>query len=124
MGTHLDGLISICTFSIHALRMLRTYGLPPAQLQEVALMTTISSLLYASLAWWGFTSAHDRDRLERLVERLHRGGYLPEGALSFAEMATKADKSLFGSIITNPGHVLYHHLPKVKTTGYNLRPRF
>ena len=123
MGTHLDWLISNYASSIHALRMLRTHSLPSAQLQEVTRMTTIYSLLYASPAWWGFTSVHDRDRLERLVERLRRAGYLPEGAPSFAEMAMKADKSLFRSIITNPGHVIYRHLPNVKTTGYNLRPR-
>src|SRR6218665_7889 len=46
MGTHLDRLISNCASSIHALCMLRTHGLPPAQLQEVARMT-ISSLLCA-----------------------------------------------------------------------------
>jgi len=47
MGTHLNMLISNCASSIHALRKLRTHDLPPAQLQEVARMTTISSLLYA-----------------------------------------------------------------------------
>src|SRR6218665_1931091 len=94
METHLDGLISNYASSIHALRMLRTHGLPPAQLQEVARMTTISSLLYASLAWWGFTSAHDHDRLERLVKRLRRSGYLPESAPSFAEMAQPGSRSL------------------------------
>src|SRR6218665_4050162 len=55
-------------------------------------------------------------------ERLRRGGYLPVGAPTFVEMATKADKKLFRSIITNPGHLLYRHLPRVKTAGYNLRP--
>ena len=100
-----------------------TGGLQPPQLQEVARMTTVASLLYASLAWWGFTSAQDRDRLERMVGRLRRCGYHPESAPSFAEMASKADKSLFRSITSNPGHVLSRFLPRVKSTGYNLRPR-
>ena len=119
MGSHLDELLSNCASSIHALRMLRTHGLQPPQLQEVARMSTVASLLYASPAWWGFTSAQDRDRLERMVGRLWQRGYLP----SFAEMASKADKSLFRSITSNPGHVLSRFLPRVKTTGYNLRPR-
>ena len=38
-------------------------------------------------------------------------------------MASKADKSLFRSITSNPGHVLSHFLAKAKSTGYNLRPR-
>src|SRR6218665_618767 len=123
MGSHLDELLSNCASSIHALRMLRTHGLQPPQLQEVARMTTVASLLYASTVWWGFTSAQDRDRLERMVERLRRCGYLPESAPSFAEMALKADKSLFQSITSSPGHALSRFLPRVKSTGYNLRPR-
>src|SRR6218665_2039143 len=125
MGSHLYELLSNCASSIHALRMLRTHGLQPPQLQEVARMTTVASLLYVSPAWWGFsfTSAQDRDRLERMVGRLRRCGYLPESAPSFAEMASKADKSLFRSITSNPGHVLSRFLPRAKSTGYNLRPR-
>src|SRR6218665_1501785 len=125
MGSHLDELLSNCASSIHALRMLRTHGLQPPQLQEGARMTTVASLLYASQAWWGFTSAQYRDRLERrpMVGRLRRCGYLPESAASFAEMASKADKSLFRSITSNPGHVPSRFLPRVKSTGYNLRPR-
>src|SRR6218665_136957 len=83
----------------------------------------IDCLLYASPAWWGFISAQDRDRLERMVGRLQRCGYLPESAPSFAKMAPKADKSLFQSITSNPGHVLSRFLPRVKFTGYNLLPR-
>ena len=36
---------------------------------------------------------------------------------AISSILTKADKNLFRSIITNPSHVLYRHLPKVKTTG-------
>src|SRR6218665_3383563 len=86
-------------------------------------MTTVASLLYASPAWWGFTSAQDRDRLERMVGRLRRCGFLPESAPSLFEMASKAEKSLFRSITSNPGHVLSRFLPRVKSTRYNLRPR-
>src|SRR6218665_2586055 len=66
---------------MHALRMLRTHGLQAPQLQEVARMTIVASLLYASPAWWGFTSAQDRDRLERMVGRLRRCGYTYQKAL-------------------------------------------
>src|SRR6218665_1885786 len=36
--------------------------------------TTMASLLYASPAWWGYTSANDRVRIDRLINRLRRGG--------------------------------------------------
>ena len=65
MSDHVDNLIASGAPSIYALRMLRSHGFQPKQL--VDRMTTIASLLYASSAWWGFTSAADRSKLERLV---------------------------------------------------------
>src|SRR6218665_1560247 len=56
----LDQLISSCASSIFALRTLRAHGLRPPQLHHVAQATTVSSLLYASPAWWGFASVEDR----------------------------------------------------------------
>ena len=55
--------------------MLRTQGLQPPQLQEVARVTNVASLLYASPEWWGFTWAQDHNRLERMVGRSRRCGY-------------------------------------------------
>jgi len=72
---------------------------------------------------WGFTTIRDRVRLERLVRRLRRAGYLSENAPSFAKMVESAEKRLFRAIVTNPGHVLHHSLRREKSTGYNLRPR-
>src|SRR6218665_890806 len=72
MGCHLDEILSSAS-SIHALRMLRSHGLGSPQLFKVARSTTLASKLYAFPAWWGFTTAQDRDRLERLMGRLRRG---------------------------------------------------
>src|SRR6218665_291173 len=79
MGEHLDQIISFCASSIFALRTLRAHahGLRPPQLHHVAQASVVASLLYASLAWWGFASVEDRSRLERLLRRLRRG-YLPD----------------------------------------------
>src|SRR6218665_4212779 len=82
----------------------------------------MASLMYASPSWWGYTSAHDRDRIDRLISRLKRGGITP-GNTSFVELAEKADKRLFNAIVANPTHGLSKYLPNVKTTGHNLRPR-
>jgi|SRR6218665_4194796 len=120
MGTHLDGFISNCASSIHALRMLRTHGLPLAHAVSRGRPHDRPLLSGICLAGMVFTSAHDRDRLEHLVEILRRGRVPARGCPLICGDGTKADKSLFRSIITNPGHVLYRHLPKVKTTGYNL----
>src|SRR6218665_941678 len=53
MGDHLDQLLSFCAFSIFALRTLKSHGLRPPLLHQVARATAVASLLYASPAWWG-----------------------------------------------------------------------
>jgi len=64
---------------MYALRVLRPHGLPPQSLHEVAKMTTISSLMYASPspAWWGFTSAGDWKRIGAFLPRMKRRDFLP-----------------------------------------------
>src|SRR6218665_560349 len=44
--------------------------------------------MYASPSWYGFTSAADRSKLERLVARLRPGGYLPADHPSFEGSTT------------------------------------
>jgi len=111
VGALLNVILSNSASSIHALRMLRTHELPQQQLQEVARATTLASLLYASPALWGFTTIRDRERLERLVERLLRGRYLSEDAPSLRKWSSLAEKRLFRAIVTNRSHVLHHALP-------------
>ena len=50
MECHIEELLSSRASSIHALRMLRSHGLGPTQVHEVARMTTLASMLYASPA--------------------------------------------------------------------------
>ena len=63
MDIHINPALSTCASTMHAQRVLCSLGLPPQSLHEVAKMTTVSSLMYASPAWWGFTSAGDRKRI-------------------------------------------------------------
>src|SRR6218665_1815771 len=68
MGDHLDQLLSSCASSIFALRTLKSHGLRPPLLRQVARATTVASLLYASSAWWewwGLATAEDKSRMER-----------------------------------------------------------
>jgi len=68
-------------------------------------------------------SAHYRDRLEALVRKTKRLGYLQNGAPSVSEMACKADDALFRAITWNPEHVVHPLLPPVVDQGHCLRPR-
>jgi len=124
MRVNLDQIIlSSSASSIFALKKLRSHGLQASQLHLVARATTVASLLYTSPAWWGFTSAEERARLESLIARLRRGGYLPQDFPTSEELAGTADHQLFKSMITNLHHVLRRYFPEKKPSGYNLRPR-
>src|SRR6218665_1555778 len=105
MKDHLNHLLSSCASSIYALRILRVHGLQDKQIHVIASMTTLASTLYVSPAWWGFSTAQDRDRIEKLMSRLRPGGYLPPGHPSYEVLAGKTGERLPQSINTNPNHI-------------------
>src|SRR6218665_1039009 len=77
-------------------------------------------------AGWGFASARDcRERLERLVNKLRKGGYLHQDlhVPPLSALVAEADSRLFSAIETRADHVLSHLLPPRKKTKYSLRPR-
>ena len=63
--------------SIYALKVLKAHGLLGANLWQVCRATTISYLTYAAPAWWGYTDACSRLRLQAVINRLRRFGGLP-----------------------------------------------
>src|SRR6218665_2030770 len=90
---------------------------------EVTRATTMAQVMYASPAWWGYTRAKDQEKLERLVGRLKRQGFLMKEDMDISHQASKADQKLFQAIRNNPHHVLYRLLQELKKTGYNTRAR-
>jgi len=75
VSSHVDELLVKCSQSLFALRTLRQHGLPPDTLHAVFQAVVINELIYASPAWYGFTSAADRGRLDSLLRRSARLGY-------------------------------------------------
>jgi len=61
---HVDNLLGACLQSLFALRTLRQHGLSNDALHEVFQTIVVNRLSYA---WWGFTSADDRNRVEAFV---------------------------------------------------------
>ena len=98
-----------------------TYGNKSCSGKDHSGLTTVG--LYAYPAWWGFTDAADRSRLERLLAGLRRWGYLPEEFPFFVELTRSSDSGLFKSISSNPDHVLRHNLSDKKPSGHNLHVR-
>ena len=69
-------------------------------LQTVYRAVIIAKLLYASSAWWGFTTASDRQRLEASLRRAQRSGLYPTDKPTLTQLAEDADYTLFRTIIT------------------------
>ena len=120
---HVNNIVIKARQSMYALRVLTAHGLSGQSLSDVVSATTVSRMLYAAPAWWGYVGVMGRTRLQATMRRLVRSRYLPESYLTFDQLCKKADSNLFSAIITNPSHVLHQLLPPEKTVTYSLRPR-
>jgi len=98
---------------MYALGTFRCHGLTGEALHEVTRAATMAQVMYASQAWWGYSRAKDQDKLERLVERLIRQGFLSKEDMDISQQANKANQKLFQVIRNNPHLVIYRLLPEL-----------
>ena len=118
-----DRLVVRGAQTMYALGTLKHHGLGGPPLWEVTRATFIARLTYASQAWWGLLDAQGRARLEKVLNKAVRGGFLPKSHPSFAQICDSADEQMFGDILKNPKHVLHHLLPPVSEAKSRLRTR-
>jgi len=100
----------------NVLKLLRHHGMNDDSLRHVYKAVVLSKLLYASSAWWGFTCAADRQRLEASIRRAVRSD-----EPSMSRLVEDSDDKLFDNIRYNPCHI--NSLPDKNDYTYNLRPR-
>ena len=109
---------------MNALRLLRAHGLCDSALQTVYRAVIVARLLYAVSAWWGFTTAADRQRIEGFLRRGVRAGYRRADEPTAAELVEDSDDQLFHRVQYVSGHVLQPLLPDRRTNNsYALRDR-
>ena len=110
---------------LYALRVLRPHGMCYSALQFIFRSVIVAKLLYASSAWWGFTNATDRQRVNAFLCRSIRCGRCPPDLLPFEEQCQATDEQLFDKILADNNHLLHNllHPPTVASQNYNLRPR-
>jgi len=116
IGEHVRDVIGKCAQSLYALKLLRNHGMSYSSLKHVYKAVVLSKLLCASPAWWGFTSAADKQRLEASIRRAAADPL-------FSELVADMDDNLFANIRHNPHHDSYKLLPDKTEHTYNLRPR-
>ena len=85
--------------------------------------TFIARLTYASQAWWGLLDAQGRSRLEGVLKKAMKGGFLPKTHPAVAQICDSADERMFGEILRNPGQTLHHLLPPINQAKSRLRTR-
>jgi len=65
--------------------------------------TLVSQLTYAAPAWSGFLKSEtDTNRLQSVIKKAKRFGYLPSSFCNFGELCAYADEKLFFSVRYNP----------------------
>ena len=94
------------------------FACPTSRYNTQNLLIYSSSMIHSS-----FTHHSSIIKLERLVGRLKRQGFLSEEDMEISQLANKSDQNLFQAIRNNPHHVLYRLLPELKKTCYNTRIR-
>ena len=122
MERHTLEVISKCSQSLYALRILRAHGMNQIELNAVFKATVIPKLLYAAPAWWGFATQADRARIETYIRKSVKFGYYTPDGPTAADLVSKADNTLFRRA-TAGSHVLKSLLPEAKTHSHNLRAR-
>jgi len=99
--------------TFHALRVLRAHGFNKDALDGVFKAVVIARLTYACPAWpwWGFTTVHDRQKMDAVICRGVRFGFCSTNQAPLAELAAAADETLFEHVLHNKQHVLHQLLP-------------
>ena len=111
-----DRIVARTAQTSYALRHLQSHGLGAPQLFDVARATLVAQLTYASPAWVGFINCDDQARLQSVLKKLQRSGFLPHNFQTFKQICEAADAQLFSSIVHNDDHVLHQLLPLLKLT--------
>jgi len=88
-----------------ALRTLRAHGMNDSTLHMVYRSVIVAKLLYAASAWYGFSTADDRQRLEAVIRPGIRSRLCPTNQLTVRELVGDADESLFTNILYNRNHI-------------------
>jgi len=94
MSEHVRDIFLKCAQSLHVIRVLRRHGMNDKCLQAVYRSIVLAKLLYASSAWWGFTTADDRHRIEAVVRRAVRASLYPADGPAAAQLVEDYDDTL------------------------------
>ena len=114
-GAHMDKICCKPRKSMFALRVLVAHGYHGERLFAIVRATILARLRYASSVWWGFATVGEHKRLNSILRKMTRPGFLPADVPSFDKHCSRAYSTLFRSILLNPCHGLHGLLPPVRS---------
>ena len=123
MNEHVRDVILKGVQSLHVINVLLRHGMNDQALQAVYRSVVFARLLYASSAWWGFTTTDDRHRIEAVVRCGVRADLYPADGPAAAQLVEDYDNTLFSHLTNFEQHVLHQLLPAQNDHDYNLWPR-
>ena len=74
MTEHVDSLVAAASQNLYALKTLKAHGISDSQLNNVCRATLLARLIYAISAWFGYTTAADKRRLQAVVNKAMKWG--------------------------------------------------
>ena len=95
--------------SVHALRILRARGITAGSIHMIfkaGCRRRQARLRHQTRAWWSFTTADDRQRLEAVIRHGIRSGLRESNHKTADELIDSADDKLFSDILYNKQHNL------------------
>jgi len=123
VSQHVHSVTRSCALHLYALKLLRAHGMCEQTLQQVFRSVIISKigLCHASSAWWGFTSAIDRQHLKDFLRRSARSRLCPTELSDLTGLVEAADDKLLPLILRD--YCISSVLPPKSDNHYNLHSK-
>ena len=123
LSAHVEKIISKGNQTLYGIKILKAHGLANTDLHRVTDSLLTGIFMYACPAWWGFLSKAEIAKINSVLRKAFRWGFLSHAPLSFEEMCHRQDDNLFAKILANDKHCLHHLLPPVRPVTLSLRNR-
>jgi len=101
ISEHISDVICRCAQSLYTIKVLRCHGMNKEELRLVFKTVVLAKILYATPAWWGFTSAADRQRIEAFVRRCVWLGLYRASDPTLTQLIADYDDNLFRKMLYN-----------------------
>jgi len=95
--SHVIQTLKICSQRMYILKQLMHQGLPVKQLQTICCSIIISRIMYAACAWGGHLSAYLIGKINTLLQKLKKYGYMTD-SINFETSLAQADHDFFKKI--------------------------